>query len=736
MLSDFESAAKAFILPEKLAEFKTVSISCQVLQKSPSAEALTAKEFLCYACYYANPYQFLDAIAFVKLPLASIVFTIRDSSLPKIGRIISTLGEKMLSTMREYYRDYLATELMREEEETAKKKSAKGMKKKEKSALLINDNTVSKKQLYDEEDVENYLSSNWEKMRDTEYYKYFFHCADLDNVLTLSIESIFDKKKKAASKKKKRKAKGEQNEGPKGFDVFEGESDEPHDDTITETKAEETKELDSEEEANQKTKQEQQHQEEKLQEDQKSQPDQPSLQKSEATSKESVVKHEEELKVLPRNPIKRGSSSGCIVATMVQKNQKPALPKEKEKEKKKHEAAFDKMMKEEYEKLRKAALKIFSEKTGAAPPPVNHKPKKSAKKKKKKPSSAAGTTETALNQTSTDKAEVPAFETNQETTLTSTETNLRKVSSASCSSMSPQQNSHKAPAAETRWRKHSGDFRENRGRGYRYRRKGNHFKETAAGPSPYLGEPIGEFAALGCENCVPDVELQRYNAIGSENYCPEIDPQPGVISVPFYLDPRRAEIAEVLNGEIISTIHKIEEYNNSLKWVCELVQGRIQTVARGVFRSSENVKTALYGSMAAGLALPSSDIDVAVLGVPVEGRLEELGEVLAKEAYVTDCKVISTARVPVIKLVISLAKLDVKSVVSEIKVDVTIDTVSEEEESTTRRVSLVKNGVMFVEWIQTKLKEIPGLKEVVLIMKMLLADNKFNVPYHGKVFSC
>ena len=409
---------------------------------------------------------------------------------------------------------------------------------------------------------------------------------------------------------------------------------------------------------------------------------------------------------------------------------------ESDEEKKKHEAAFDKMMKEEYEKLRKAALKIFSEKTGAAPPPVNHKPKKSAKKKKKKPSSAAGTTETALNQTSTDKAEVPAFETNQETTLTSTETNLRKVSSASCSSMSPQQNSHKAPAAETRWRKHSGDFRENRGRGYRYRRKGNHFKETAAGPSPYLGEPIGEFAALGCENCVPDVELQRYNAIGSENYCPEIDPQPGVISVPFYLDPRRAEIAEVLNGEIISTIHKIEEYNNSLKWVCELVQGRIQTVARGVFRSSENVKTALYGSMAAGLALPSSDIDVAVLGVPVEGRLEELGEVLAKEAYVTDCKVISTARVPVIKLVISLAKLDVKSVVSEIKVDVTIDTVSEEEESTTRRVSLVKNGVMFVEWIQTKLKEIPGLKEVVLIMKMLLADNKFNVPYHGKVFSC
>ncbi len=75
MLGDFENAAKPLAQTEKkVASFKTVSISCQVLQKSASAEALSAKEFLCYACYYANPYQLLDTLTFVKLPLAGINF--------------------------------------------------------------------------------------------------------------------------------------------------------------------------------------------------------------------------------------------------------------------------------------------------------------------------------------------------------------------------------------------------------------------------------------------------------------------------------------------------------------------------------------------------------------------------------------------------------------------------------------------------------------------------------------
>lgn len=72
VINEFELAASKFSPPDRVGTFKTVSISCQILQKSQTAEALSAKEFLCYACYYANPYILLDSLSFVKFSIASI----------------------------------------------------------------------------------------------------------------------------------------------------------------------------------------------------------------------------------------------------------------------------------------------------------------------------------------------------------------------------------------------------------------------------------------------------------------------------------------------------------------------------------------------------------------------------------------------------------------------------------------------------------------------------------------
>ncbi len=66
----------------------------------------------------------------------------------------------------------------------------------------------------------------------------------------------------------------------------------------------------------------------------------------------------------------------------------------------------------------------------------------------------------------------------------------------------------------------------------------------------------------------------------------------------------------------------------------------------------------MYGSMATGLVVESSDLDIAVRGVDAinsKQKLEEcigrLCQELCKLPYVELCKPILTARIPVIKLV-------------------------------------------------------------------------------------
>ncbi len=66
---------------------------------------------------------------------------------------------------------------------------------------------------------------------------------------------------------------------------------------------------------------------------------------------------------------------------------------------------------------------------------------------------------------------------------------------------------------------------------------------------------------------------------------------------------------------------------------------------------------AVYGSMATGLALETSDLDLAVCGLRVLDKgelltaLQKIRAALAGKDFLAECQVIETARVPVIKLV-------------------------------------------------------------------------------------
>ena len=66
----------------------------------------------------------------------------------------------------------------------------------------------------------------------------------------------------------------------------------------------------------------------------------------------------------------------------------------------------------------------------------------------------------------------------------------------------------------------------------------------------------------------------------------------------------------------------------------------------------------MYGSMATGLALETSDLDIAIRGIEIYTKekliscMNSFCNQIEKCAYVEQCKCIATARVPVIKMVI------------------------------------------------------------------------------------
>ena len=163
--------------------------------------------------------------------------------------------------------------------------------------------------------------------------------------------------------------------------------------------------------------------------------------------------------------------------------------------------------------------------------------------------------------------------------------------------------------------------------------------------------------------------------------------------------------------------------------ICETLLKKLEQIAKNCFPSCKTIKAALYGSMATGLALLTSDIDIALLGAPMTGGLERLEEILANEKYVISHKVISTARVPVMKLVVNIEKLHSKSIIPEIKVDVIIGVLEDKPD----QVSSALNSIKFVDWAKTRMKENPELKPIVLMIKKLLANNQLNIPYHGMI---
>ncbi|XP_075670527.1 uncharacterized protein LOC142640350 [Castanea sativa] len=125
-------------------------------------------------------------------------------------------------------------------------------------------------------------------------------------------------------------------------------------------------------------------------------------------------------------------------------------------------------------------------------------------------------------------------------------------------------------------------------------------------------------------------------------------------------------------------------------------------------------KVEVFGSFKTGLYLPSSDIDVVILGsglqIPQKG-LVALSRALSQRGLAKNIQVIGKARVPIVKFV------EKKSGVA---FDISFD---------------VQNGPLAAVFIKDALSKCPPLRPLCLILKVFLQQRELNEVYSGGIGS-
>lgn len=106
-----------------------------------------------------------------------------------------------------------------------------------------------------------------------------------------------------------------------------------------------------------------------------------------------------------------------------------------------------------------------------------------------------------------------------------------------------------------------------------------------------------------------------------------------------------------LNKEIKSFVHQV---NRGLRDIRPLLNKVLRRVERQVGSQWFSATVEIYGSYLTGLFLPSSDLDVVIVGicdVTIDEAILKLARELKKQAWVLSLNAITSAKVPVIKLV-------------------------------------------------------------------------------------
>jgi DNA polymerase sigma len=199
----------------------------------------------------------------------------------------------------------------------------------------------------------------------------------------------------------------------------------------------------------------------------------------------------------------------------------------------------------------------------------------------------------------------------------------------------------------------------------------------------------------------------------------------------FSIDEFPPLAPEVCNLEYLDTqINKfISGVSNKLvsnEDVRYIVLSKVQEIVNSLYPTAQ---AHLYGSFATGLALPCSDMDIAILGSNLYGikairyGIMELGRVIQYYPWVNKCAVIATASVPVIKLSIDTSVIN--GAPGEIHLDISF-----EDEAQVNSA-----GIASMRLTHELLILYPLLHPISLVVKQLLANNGLNSAYKGGISS-
>jgi hypothetical protein len=169
--------------------------------------------------------------------------------------------------------------------------------------------------------------------------------------------------------------------------------------------------------------------------------------------------------------------------------------------------------------------------------------------------------------------------------------------------------------------------------------------------------------------------------------------------------------------------------NSTLSKVNLYATARLQVIQRlseivGVAFPGTSLE--LYGSLATGLALVGSDLDVAVVGVHITRR-EDIQECVVRLSaelqgvdWILQCQGIATASVPVVKLVLATPETE------SFRVDITFDDGG---------VLGQHMGLWSLSLTRTYLLVYPTLQQLVIVIKRLLEKHSLNSSYEGGLSS-
>ncbi|CDW86887.1 UNKNOWN [Stylonychia lemnae] len=239
--------------------------------------------------------------------------------------------------------------------------------------------------------------------------------------------------------------------------------------------------------------------------------------------------------------------------------------------------------------------------------------------------------------------------------------------------------------------------------------------------------------------------------------------------MPLRMDSDALQITE--NAFYEQFDKEIEAHTKSISSNLELLKPERDFVYNKILKISQEVyvgqkpELQMFGSLITGLALESSDMDLAVIGLLIDDRQSLIWELnkLANQLQTWQClesfKSIETASIPKIDL-IRLREQEMASIIGidfesrpineelrYLSVDITFDDSSSSQNLNamsqnyfTDIMGTMNNtkthlGLQSCSLVQYYIANYQNLKEVSILLKKFLAIHKFNSPYYGGISS-